>query len=79
MADILALVLLYDEGLVEQAIEDALQLQHPSKQHVLNCLHRLSEPDSPPPLVPSPHLRLVIEPLADSQRYDDLREVHHVN
>jgi len=79
MADILALVLLYDEALVEAAVEEALRLEQPSKQHVLNCLHRLSEPDYPEPIIPAPKLTLAIEPLANSQRYDDLREVNYAN
>lgn len=79
MADILALVLLYDETLVEKAVEEALLLEQPSKQHVLNCLHRLSEPALPHPITPAANLALVIEPLANSQRYDNLREVSYAN
>ncbi|MEJ1395887.1 MAG: IS21 family transposase, partial [Candidatus Sedimenticola sp. (ex Thyasira tokunagai)] len=40
MVDILALVLLHDEHLVEQAVAEALLTGKPSKQHVLNCLSR---------------------------------------
>jgi transposase len=74
MADILALVLLHDEHLVEQAVAEALMIDQPSKQHVLNCLNRLS--DSPPPkqLNPPPMLRLVTEPEANTQRYDRLKK-----
>ena len=79
MAEILALVLLHDEALVEQAVEEALQLEHPSKQHVLNCLHRLSESPTPPPMTPAANFTLVIEPVANSQRYDHLREVNHAH
>jgi hypothetical protein len=74
MADILALVLLHDEQLVEQAIEAALQSEYPTKQHVLNCLSRLSEPARPEPLLASTVLRLNMEPLANTARYDGLRE-----
>lgn len=47
MVDILALVLLHDEALVEQAVAQALHLEPLFKQHVLNCLSRLSEPPKP--------------------------------
>jgi hypothetical protein len=77
MVDILALVLLHDERLVEQAIANALVSGEPSKQHVLNCLSRLEEPQRPQPLKPPPALVLVTEPQANTARYDDLRRVHH--
>jgi len=75
MVDILALVLLHDEQLVEQAVAAALKAGHASKQHVLNCLHRLHEGPRPVPLHPPAPLRLVTEPLANTARYDALREV----
>lgn len=74
MADILALVMTHDETQVEKAIELAMQSERPSKQHVLNCLGRLSDAPKPQPLLPPPALQLVIEPLANTQRYDELRE-----
>ncbi|MGS2724945.1 IS21 family transposase, partial [Porticoccus sp. GXU_MW_L64] len=74
MADILALVLLHDEQLVEQAVALALESERPSKQHVLNCLGRLNDQPKPDPLSTPPALKLVTEPLADTQRYDRLRE-----
>jgi transposase len=77
MVDILALVLLHDERLVEQAIANALVSGEPSKQHVLNCLSRLEEPLRPQPLKPPPALVLVTEPQANTARYDDLRRIHH--
>jgi hypothetical protein len=43
MVDVLALVLSHDERLVEQAIIAALEVERPSKQHVLNCLSRTTE------------------------------------
>lgn len=75
MVDILALVLLHDEQQVVQAVEEALKVERPSKQHVLNCLHRLQDGEKPAPLAPPTGLTLVTEPLANTQRYDDLREV----
>lgn len=74
MADILALVLLHNEQLVEQAVTAALAMEQPSKQHVLNCLSRLSDVPVPKPLSPPPALRLVTEPAANTERYDSLRE-----
>ena len=74
---ILALVLLHDERLVEQAIAQALEAGEPSKQHVLNCLSRLEEPLRPQPLKSPPALVLVTEPQANTARYDDLRSTHH--
>ena len=73
MVDVLALVLLHDERLVEQAITEALQVERPSKQHVLNCLSRIAEPPRPKPSLPPRALKLVTEPLADTDRYDRLR------
>jgi transposase len=73
MADVLALVLLHDENLVEQAIVEALKMEPPSKQHVLNCLSRLSDQPKPKPSLPPPALKLVTEPVADTHRYDRLR------
>ncbi len=73
MADILALVLLHDEALVEQAVAAALETEQPSKQHVLNCLSRLSDAPRPQPTVAPPALKLVTEPVADTRRYDRLR------
>jgi transposase len=74
MVEVLALVLLHDERLVEQAVAEALQVDRPSKQHVLNCLSRLQDTPRPQPLTPPPPLRLVTEPVADTRRYDRLRE-----
>lgn len=77
MADILALVLLHDERLVEQAVAASLDAGQPSQQHVLNCLSRLSDPPRPEPLKPPPALQLITEPLANTARYDYLRECRH--
>lgn len=73
MVDVLALVLLHDEVLVEQAIAEALKIERPSKQHVLNCLSRLTDTPRPQPSLPPPALKLVTEPVADTDRYDRLR------
>ena len=77
IVDILALVLLHDEQLVEQAVARALESGEPSKQHVLNCLSRLEEPPRPEPLKPPPALKLANEPKADTARYDKLRSTHY--
>ena len=77
MVDILALVLLHDEQLVEQAVETALAAGQPSKQHVLNCLSRLSDVTTPKLITPPPALTLVTEPAANTARYDYLRERRH--
>jgi len=73
MVDVLALVLLHDERQVEQAVRNALKVEQPSKQHVLNCLSRLGDQPAPRPLAPPPALKLVTEPIADTTRYDRLR------
>jgi hypothetical protein len=54
MADVLALVLLHDEARVEQAVAEALKIDRPSKQHVINCLSRISDI---PRRSPHPHLQ----------------------
>jgi len=74
MVDVLALVLLHDETLVEQAVEAALGIERASRQHIINCLGRLQDKPLPEPLNPRPALKLVTEPLADTARYDGLRE-----
>jgi len=73
MVDVLALVLLHDEQLLERAVCEALKVEQPSKQHVLNCLGRLGDQPAPRPLAPPPALKLVTEPIADTDRYDRLR------
>lgn len=73
MVDVLALVLLHDEALVEQAVADALKIDRPSKQHVINCLSRITDKPRPEPTQPPAALKLVTEPVADTHRYDRLR------
>lgn len=73
MVDVLALVLLHDEQRVEQAIIEALKIDRPSKQHVINCLSRITDQPRPEPTQPPAALKLVTEPVADTHRYDRLR------
>ena len=73
MVDVLALVLLHDEALVERAVEEALKIDRPSKQHVINCLSRITDKPKPEPTQPPAALKLVTEPTADTHRYDQLR------
>jgi hypothetical protein len=77
MTDILALVLHHDEQDVQTAVELALESGTPSKQHVLNILHRLTEQAMPAPLS-AIRLKLQLEPQANVGRYDQLREGRHV-
>ena len=78
MADILALVLHHDEKLVEQAVREAIASGILSKTHILNRLSRLL--DTPPPEALEPPLALSLqdEPIANTERYDNLRENHYV-
>ena len=78
MADILSLVLHHDEKLVEQAVREAIDSNVISKTHILNRLSRLL--DTPPPAVlePPPALTLAEEPIANTERYDNLRGMRHV-
>jgi transposase len=74
MVEVLALVLHHDDQAVLTAVELALEAGVPTKMHVLNVLHRLLDSKAAPPPVTAPQaLRLVIEPLANVNRYDDLR------
>jgi len=77
MVDILALVLQHDEQAVLCAVELALEAGVPTKTHILNILHRLTDGKAPPaPPIDAPQaLRLAQEPVADVGRYDDLREI----
>lgn len=77
MVEILSLVLQHDEEAVLAAVELALENGAPSKQHVLNLLKRLIEPTPPAPVDTPTHLMLVVEPQANTCRYDQLREVRH--
>ena len=72
MVDVLALVLHHEAELVEQAITEALQSGCASKDHVINCLHRLIETPPPEPVPVAAHLQLSIEPISDTSRYEQL-------
>jgi transposase len=77
MVEILSLVLQHDEQAVLCAVELALEAGVPTKTHVLNILHRLTDGKAPPvaPINAPQALRLTQEPLADVGRYDNLREL----
>ena len=76
MVDILALVLQHDEQAVLCAVEMALAAGVPTKTHVLNLLHRLTDAKvSQISEVETPRgLALSAEPKADVERYDVLRD-----
>ena len=78
MADILALVLHHDETLVERAVVEVLDTGIVSQTHILNRLGRLLDGPRPAALEPPPRLTLNDEPQANTERYDNLREVNHV-
>jgi len=78
MADILALVLHHDEQLVEQAVREAIASGVISKTHILNRLSRLLDTPPPAALDPPPALSLSNEPIANTERYDDLRGDYYV-
>lgn len=75
MAQILALVLWYDEEYVLQAVNQAMLAGHYSKEVVVNYLQRLVEPPIKPEYVEVPDkLVLQHEPTTDTAKYDYLRE-----
>ncbi len=73
MVDILALVLHHESEHVELAITSALQSGCVSKDHVINCLHRLIEATPPAPVPVAVQLQLTVEPTSDTGRYEQLR------
>ena len=81
MVEILSLVLHHDEQAVLCAVELALEAGVPTKTHVLNILHRLTDGKAPPasPIDAPQALRLAQEPLADVGRYDNLRGLRHAS
>ena len=81
VAEILALVLHHDEQAVLCAVELALEAGVATKTHVLNILHRLTDGKAPPaaPIDAPQALRLEQEPVANVERYDDLRELRHAS
>ena len=74
MVEILALVLHHDEQAVLTAVELALESGAPSKQHILNLLGRLLDTAPPAPINAPQALTLTVEPQANVERYDELRE-----
>jgi hypothetical protein len=70
------LVLHHDEQAVLTAVTMALEAGVPTKMHILNLLHRLldGKPLSTPPVTAPQALRLISEPMANVERYDDLRQ-----
>ena len=76
MVEILALVLQHDEQAVLCAVELALEAGVATKTHIINVLHRLTDGKAPPasPLDAPQALRLMREPMANVERYDDLRD-----
>jgi transposase len=77
MVEILALVLHHDEEAVLTAVELALESGAPSKQHILNLLGRLLDTAPPAPINAPQALTLTVEPQANVERYDELREARH--
>jgi hypothetical protein len=77
MVEILALVLHHDEEAVLTAVELALESGAPSKQHILNLLGRLLDTAPPGPINAPQALTLTVEPQANVERYDELREARH--
>ena len=73
MVDILSLVLHHDEALVEQAITESLKAGLTSKPHIINCLNRLLQPQTPEPVPLDNRLKLTVEPTIDTARYEQLR------
>jgi transposase len=79
MADILALVLQHDEQLVEQAVCAAITSGVLTKTHILNRLGRLLDTPRPAALATPLALTINDEPVANTGRYDHLREVRNVD
>ena len=75
MVEILALVLQHDEQAVLCAVEMALDAGIPTKTHVLNLLHRLTDgkADKVAKIDAPQALNLQREPKANVARYDALR------
>ena len=75
MAQVLAAVPQHGLEAVLVAVELVLESGRPSAEHVLNVLARLK--DGPPPPTVETDLVVTAAPIADTQRYDTLREVSH--
>jgi hypothetical protein len=72
MAQVLSAVPVFGLEAVLVAVDLVLESGRPSAEHVLNVLARLRE--GPPPESVETSLTVAIAPLADTQRYDTLRE-----
>ena len=82
MVAILALVLWHDQSLVERAVSEVLAIESPSKQQVLNHLHRLTDDQQIQllqPLCLPDGLADVTEPQANTHQYDELRGKDYAN
>lgn len=82
MVEVLALVLHHDEQAVLCAVELALEDGVPTKTHILNTLHRLTDgKKTATARIETPQaLTLEREPLANTSRYDALRgEIRHAS
>jgi hypothetical protein len=83
MVEILALVLQHDEQAVLCAVELALEAGVPTKTHILNLLHRLTDGKTVTvAVIDAPQaLSLRREPKANVARYDTLRdkEIRHAS
>jgi hypothetical protein len=73
---VLAAVLSDGLDLVEDAVREALAAGTPSDDVILNILARRREPPRPLTIVTSEDLALVHPPVADCERYDQLRGLH---
>jgi DNA replication protein DnaC len=70
--EILSMVAIYGIDAVNEACAVALEEQVASSAHVVNLLHRASEPTRAPVLQVPEALKLAIEPAANCDRYDQL-------
>jgi hypothetical protein len=59
-------------------VREAFAAGVPTKIHILNRLGRLLDTPRPSRLEPPPALAMQDEPMANTERYDHLREARHV-
>ena len=62
----------------DRAVREAIASGIVSKTHILNRLSHLLDTPPPAALEPPPALSLIDEPVANTERYDNLRENDHV-
>jgi len=67
------------DNLVEQAVREAIESGVLTKTHILNRLGHLLDEPRPARLEPPSALAINDEPIANTERYDHLREVHHAD